>query len=429
MDSILGTSTIGAEILIAQRDRRRHLYIIGQTGTGKSNTIKNLIRQDLEQGEGLAFFDPHGDDARHILDYVPARRMRDVVYLDAGGDLDRPIAWNPLSGIPANRKATATDDLVNAFKHVWQMTLAGAPRFEHFMQMGIRTLMDLPDADLLSLPLLYLDRQFRQRAVTHLTDPVIRELFWGIEYPSYSERLLSDALSPILTRTMTFLAHPTLRHILCQGESSIDLRKMMDEGRILIVNLSKGTIGETNAFLLGSLLVTGIQQAALSRENISQGERRPFNLYIDEFQNIATPSFATALSELRKYALTATIGHQYVSQLVKEGDTSLRDAVFGNVGSFLIFRVGADDAPFLAKQLGLAPEQLTDLNNFQARAHILRDGKPGDAVLTHMAELPPPTAPRTASIISYSRNRRGRDRSKVVERIEKFLERKQSTGR
>jgi hypothetical protein len=267
-------------------DRRRHLYLIGQTGVGKSNTITDIARQDIERGDGVAFIDPHGSAARALLDFIPASRVRDVVYFDPS-DTERPIGFNPLS-VPGS-PALIADGIVSAFRHVFADSWG--PRLEHFLTNACRTLLEQDGADLLGIPLLFLDEQFRRKCVGNVKDPVVR-MFWDLEYPTYSERLLSDALSPIFNKVNRVLSSPEVRNILCQPNSSIDLRRMMDDGKILIANVSKGKLGEGNAHLLGALLVTGITQAALSREDTPEHKRRVFHLFADEFQNFATDSFS-----------------------------------------------------------------------------------------------------------------------------------------
>lgn len=409
----LGRDSLGNVITLADRDRRRHLYLVGQTGSGKTTTFLNLIRHDLNSGAGLAFFDPHGDASTTILDYVPKHRLRDVIYL-VPSDLARPIGYNVLEGVPNDARATAADSVVAAFKSVWHDSWG--PRLEHFLLNGVRTLMDYPGGTLLGLPSLFTNKTFRRKAVQSITDPVVRR-FWEEEFASYSDKFLAEALSPILNKVGRVLSSPAIRNIVSQP-STINLRSIMDEGRILIVNLDKGALGEGNAHLLGALLVTGIAHAALSRSDTSPANRKVFHLYVDEFQSFATESFGLILSEARKYALTLTLGHQYLAQVPE----SLRQAVFGNVGSAIIFRVGAEDAPLLGRHLGLEnPERLQDLPNFQAMVRLLSDGTPGTSRTVYMQPLPPPEAPYGASIITRSRNRYGRYRATVEERINRFL--------
>jgi hypothetical protein len=398
-------------VVLSPDDRARHLHLIGATGTGKTSTLLNLMRQDIEEGAGLAFIDPHGDAARSLLDFVPKRRIRDVVFLDPS-DIERPVGFNPLE-VRGDRAAVA-DGIVAAFRHVFGDSWG--PRLEHFLLNACRTLLENEGSDLLGIPLLFLDEGFRAQAVRKVKDPVVR-LFWELEFPTYSERLLSEALAPVFNKINRVLAAPLVRNILCQ-QRGIDIRQLMDEGRILIVGISKGHLGEGNAHLLGALLVTAIAQAALSREDTPEKDRRPFHLYVDEFQNFATDSFGVVLSEARKYALTLTLAHQFLDQLPER----LRLGVLGNCGSTISFRLGAQDAPTIARHLGLGnPAALSDLQNYRAIARLLVNGNPRDPV--HLAMTPAPRLPNSNArqIVAYSRNRRGGERRKVEKRIERFL--------
>ena len=410
-DLFLGNTIVSREPFhLSADDRRRHVYLVGQTGTGKSNTLLDMARQDIQTGEGLAFIDPHGEAAEHLLGFISKKRTQHVVYLNPQ-DTERPVGFNPLSTVPPARRAAVADDIVSAFRH--SFSDSWGPRLEHFLLNACRTILDQPSGDLLGIPLLFLNAKFRERALAYVSDPLTR-LFWEEEYPSYSERILVEAHAPIFNKVSRILSSPAVRNVLCQPKSTIDLRSMMDEGCILIINASKGALGEGNAHFLGALIVSSLAQTALSRgEN-----RRPFHLYVDEFQNFATDSFGLILSEARKYGLTLTLAHQYLAQL-PEG---LRQAVFGNCGSFLSFRVGAEDAPIIGKHIGLEnPRELQDLRNFRAIGRFLIGGEPRDAVRLAMNKLPEATPSNAGRVVSWSRNRKASERRVVEARIVRFL--------
>ena len=412
--SYLGTTSHNVPFGIAQDDRRRHLHIIGQTGTGKSTAILNLISQDLAMGRGIALLDPHGDLAERALTLIPPKRAHQLVYLNPA-DLERPIGFNVLDRVLEDQRPVVADGVVSAFRHVWPDSWG--PRLEHFLLNSVRALLDAPGQTLLGIPRLLIDEHYRARIVRTVRDPVVRS-FWINEYAVYDKRFLAEANSPILNKIGRVLSAPAVRNIIAQSKSTIDLRRMMDEGRILIVNLSKGALGEGTAHLLGALLTTGIAHAALSRADTPEHERRVFHLYADEFQSFSTESFALILSEARKYALTLTLGHQYLGQL----SDRLRQAVLGNTGSFIAFRVGAEDAPLVADHLGLGnPTAVQDLSNFQAYGRFLIENTPTSATHLSLYESPESVNARPHKLVANSRIRFGRDRRVVENRIARFL--------
>jgi hypothetical protein len=407
----------GGLVALDPEERRRHLYILGQTGTGKSTLLLNLIAQDLAAGEGLALLDPHGDLAEAALLHVPRDRTNDLVYINPA-DAERPIGFNPLSAVPDDLKPIVADQIVGAFKHVWPDSWG--PRLDYILINAVRTLLDVPGATLLMLPRLLIDDPFRAQLVhRYLRDPVVRA-FWVGEYAGFSPSFRAEAISPVQNKIGRVLIEPRLRNMLAQPRSTITLRRLMDEGAIVICNLAKGRIGESPAHLLGALLTTTFAQAALSRADIPLTARRPFHLYADEFQSFATESFALILSEARKYGLTLTVGHQFLDQ-IPEG---LRAAVFGNVGSMLACRTGASDAPIIAEQLGLGgADALLDLPNFAAWARLLHAGVPTSALRLDLFATPPPRRPDAHRLIATSRARFGRPRPEVERRIARFLAR------
>ena len=412
---LLGTRITGDLVVLAPEERRRHLYIVGQTGTGKSTLLLNLIAQDLASGAGLALLDPHGDLAEAVLLHVPRRRTNDLVYVNPA-DSARPIGFNPLSAVPEELKPIVADGVVSAFRHVWPESWG--PRLDYILTNAVRALLDVPGGTLLMLPRLLIDEAFRVPLVEeHVADPYVRA-FWLGEYAGYGEHFRAEAISPIQNKIGKALIEPRLRNMLAQPRSTITLRRLMDEGAVVICNLAKGRLGEGTAHLLGALLTTTIAQAALSRADIPADKRRVFHLYADEFQSFATDSFALILSEARKYGLTLTVAHQYLEQLPDK----LRAAVFGNVGSMLACRTGATDAAIVAEQLGLGgADALLDLPNHTAWARLLVGGVPTSPLRLGLYSVPRPRRTDATRLAEISRRRFGRPRAEIEARIARFL--------
>lgn len=402
-----------APVTLSPAARARHLYIVGQTGTGKSTLLLNLIAQDLATGRGVALLDPHGDLANAAVSLLPRRRSDDLVWFDPS-DLARPIGFNLLAQLPEDHRPLVADGVVAAFRAIWPDSWG--PRLEHIFAHAVRTLMDVPDATLLYLPRLLQDEAFRVACLRHLADPVVRA-FWTHEFSAYPPRFREEAIAPVLNKIGRVLMTPAIRNMIAQPKSGFDLRLMMDDHRVLIAHLSKGALGEGPAHLVGALLVTAIAQSAMSRRDVPETDRQPFHLYVDEFQSFATTGFALILSEARKYGLTLTLAHQYLSQLPDH----LRDAVFGNTGSFVCFRVGAQDAPVLARQIDLSNEAaIKDLPNHKALVSMLDDGVPTEAFRMDCFPPPVPFHSRATRLKSHSSLRFGRDRSIIETHITKF---------
>lgn len=402
-------------VILDGEERRRHLYIVGQTGTGKSTLLLNLISQDLAAGEGLALLDPHGDLAEAALRSIPRWRTNHLVYLNPA-DLDRPVGFNPLARVPEDLKPVVADGIVAAFRHVWPDSWG--PRLDYILTSAVRALLDLPGATLLMLPRLLIDDAFRAGIVhCHVADPVVRS-FWLNEYAGYSDSFRKEAIAPIQNKIGKALMTPSIRNMLAQPRSTITFRRLMDEGAIVICNLAKGALGESTAHLLGALITTAFAQAALSRADTPADKRRVFHLYADEFQSFATESFALILSEARKYGLTLTLGHQYLDQLPDQ----LRAAVFGNAGSIVAARCGAEDSAILARQIGLGGDDaLLDLPNFAAWARLLRDGTPTSPMRLDLLSPPAPRRQDADKLVKISRMRFGRPRQSVESQIARFL--------
>ncbi|MCL4710093.1 MAG: type IV secretion system DNA-binding domain-containing protein [Pseudorhodoplanes sp.] len=412
---ILGPKSEHESVALEAAERRRHLYIVGQTGTGKSTLLLNLLAQDLSAGEGLALLDPHGDLAEATLAAIPKARSNDLVYV-APADASHPIGFNPLSRVPDALKPVVADGIVAAFRHVWPESWG--PRLDYILTNAVRALLDVPGATLLMLPRLLIDDTFRAPLIErHVRDPMVRA-YWRNEYAGYSDSFRNEAIAPIQNKIGKALMVPSLRNMLAQPKSSITMRRLMDESAIVICNLAKGQLGESTSHLIGALIVTAFAQAALSRADAPVERRTVFHLYADEFQSFATESFALILSEARKYGLTLTVGHQYLDQL----SPALQAAVFGNVGSIVACRVGASDAAALAAQIGLGgPQALLDLPNFAAWTRLLRRGVPTSPIRFDLAPAPPPLPTDPRRLIALSRARFGVPRAEVEARIERFL--------
>jgi hypothetical protein len=404
---ILGTLSTNESVPLLLSDRRRHVYCVGQTGTGKTGLLTNIMSADLAAGAGFCFLDPHGDASKTIAAATPRERMNDVIYLDPS-DPTHTFAYNPLSGIPPDKRATATANIVSAFKNIWAQSWG--PRLEYIFTNALRLLLDTNDQTLLGLPRLLTDDDYRAGLLKNCNDPVIRA-YWRNEYAAYDNRLRTETISPLQNKIGILLSNPFLRSILCQNVSTIDVRGAMDQGKVMIVNLSKGNLGTEPTHLLGAMLITAFAQAAEARQDTPEDNRRDFTLYVDEFQNFATESFASILSEARKWRLSLVAANQHVSQL-PEG---LRASVFGNAGTLIAFRVGAQDAELLAAELGMPnPKVLTQTNNYKAWTRLMRHGVPGEARL--LETFPPPEGGRQFEAVAAASRARYMVPRDIVER-------------
>jgi hypothetical protein len=332
----------GQPVAFSREERERHLYIVGKSGSGKSTFLYNLALGDILAGEGVAVIDPHGDLALDILDAIPRSRINHVCYLDVT-DAERPVGFNPATRIAPERRALAAAGIVSAFKHLW--TDSWGPRLEHFLFHGVMALISRQHTTLIDLPRIYSDDDFRLRMLRSVADPETLR-FWHQEYPSYTKTLRSDAVAPILNKAGQFTASPQLRLMLGQVAPRLDLKFTMDRRRILIANLAKGAIGEQASNLLGSLLVSHLQLIAMERGMLPQAERVPFFVHVDEFQSFSSDTFASLLSEARKFATHFALANQYTDQL----PNAVRSAVIGNAGTLVVFRVGSRDAELLAPE-------------------------------------------------------------------------------
>lgn len=393
---------------IKAKDRQRHMYVIGKTGMGKSTLLENMAVQDIQNGEGMAFIDPHGSAAETLLKYVPEHRVNDVVYF-APFDLDHPVSFNVMEDVGQDKRHLVVSGLMSTFKKIW--VDAWSARMEYILTNALLALIEYPDTTLLSVNRLFSDKHFRNRVVDYVKDPAVKA-FWVEEFASYTDRFAAEALPAIQNKIGQFTGNPLIRNIIGQPHSSFDIRKIMDEKKILIMNLSKGLVGETNANLLGSMLTTRIYLAAMSRADlpVEQMKQMPnFYFYVDEFQSFANSTFANILSEARKYHLNLIIAHQYIAQMEEE----VRDAVFGNVGTTVSFRVGPFDAEVLETVFTprFLAADLVNLGFAQIYLTLMIDGigsQPFSAVT-----LPPIAPPRVscrdmvvaASRVNYAKPR------------------------
>ncbi len=396
-------------------DRRRHVYVIGKTGMGKTTLMENFIVSDINQGHGCCYIDPHGDTAEKLVDFIPPHRINDVVYFNPA-DVDFPMGFNILETESEGQKPLVASGLMGVFKKIWPDVWS--PRMEYILMNCVLALLDMPGATLLGINRILVDKEYRARVVAHLKDPIVKT-FWVAEFTSWSEKYATEAIAPVQNKVGQFLSSSVIRNIVAQVKSTLNLRRIMDDGKILVVNLSKGRIGEDNMRLLGGMLITKIQLAAQERQSIpKESDRRDFYLYVDEFQNFANESFASILSEARKYRLNLMVAHQYIEQL----DEKVKAAVFGNVGTIIAMRVGGEDASAMEMEFApvFVPEDLTNLAKFQFYLKLMVDGV---ATRPFSANSLPPIAKRQESeekVIFVSRERYAEPRAVIEEKVLKW---------
>ncbi len=394
-------------------DRRRHMYLVGKTGMGKSTVLENLIIDDIRQGKGVMVVDPHGDLAEKIIEYIPTSRINDVIYFNPA-DIEFPIAFNVVEQVEPHLRHLVASGLIGVFKKLWADSWG--PRLEYILRNAILAILDYPGSTLLAITRMLADKNFRKKVIEKIQDPVVKS-FWVNEFSSYANNFASEAVSPIQNKVGQFLSSSLIRNIVGQVKSSIDLREVMDGGKILIMNLSKGRIGEDNSALLGAMMITKTQLSVMSRVDILEKDRRDFYLYIDEFQNFTTESFANILSEARKYRLNLIMAHQYIEQL---GEI-VKPAVFGNVGTLIVFRVGATDAEELVKEFTpvFLEEDLVNLSKYEFYIKLMIDGVSSDPFSAR--GLPPlneeEKTDNKEKVIKVSRERYAKQRATVEDKI------------
>ena len=391
---------------LPRSDRGRHLYILGQTGVGKSALLELLTISDIYSPYGFAVIDPHGDYAINILKRIPPERVKDVVYFNPA-DVDHPIAFNPMEVTDPKLITHTVSELIGVLKRMFD---SWGPRLEYILRYSLLALLEYPESTMLDITRILTDKDFRKKVIDHVSDPVVRN-FWTVEFQSWNDKFAAEAVAPVLNKVGAFTANPLVRNIIGQPKSSFNIRQIMDERKILIVNLSRGLVGEDNAALLGALLVTKMQLAAMSRADIPAEDRIPFYLYVDEFQNFATDSFATILSEARKYGLNLTVANQYIAQMSME----VKDAVFGNVGSIIAFRMGADDARSMLRYFEPKFEEydLVHMHNRHIVISMTIYGEKTPAFSAVTLDLPEYSVDNSADIIEHSRELYALDKASV----------------
>lgn len=402
-------------------DRLKHMYVIGKTGMGKSTVLENMASQDIQSGEGMAFLDPHGKSADLMLEYVPEWRKKDVVYF-APFDINFPVSFNVMEDVGADKRHLVANGLMSAFKKLFGEE-SFSDRMQYILQNTILALLEYPGATMLGINKMLVDKTYRDKVVANVTDSSVKT-YWTQEFAGYTERFAAEAIPAIQNKIGQFTSNPLVRNIIGQEKSSFDIRKVMDEGKILIINLSKGRVGEANANLLGSMLITKIYLAAMSRADQRESELQKlpnFYLYVDEFQSFANESFADILSEARKYKLNLTIAHQYIEQMSEE----VRAAVFGNVGTMISFRVGSYDAEVLEKEFApvFTAEDIVNLGAYQMYLKLMIDGlssSPFSAV--GLPPIPKPEVSFAEEIIENSRKVFAKPRAEVEKVIADWQE-------
>jgi energy-coupling factor transporter ATP-binding protein EcfA2 len=400
---------------IAQTDRRQHLYVIGKTGVGKSTLLKSLILADIAAGRGVGLLDPHGDLASEILDYIPRSRLGDVVIFDAS-DLEHPVGFNALKPVPRDMRPLVASSIVASLKAIWRDSWG--PRLEYVLYACVAALMECQNVTLLSIQRMLVDEKYLNWVVAQVKDPVVLN-YWSGEFAQFNDRQIAEIISPLQNKVGQLLMSPVLRNIFGQVSSKLDARFMMDNQRIFIANLSKGALGADKSNLLGALLVSHFEHAAMQRGDMPENERKDFNLYIDEFQNFATDSFAAILSEARKYRLCLTLSHQYTAQLPE----TLKDAVFGNVGNMVSFRVNEQDAQTLEREFDgeVKAHEFTALENHHICVKLFANGS---LAAPFKGQTIPPDFKRTdrrETLIKLSRQKFCQPRHRVEFKIKKWM--------
>lgn len=401
-------------------DRTRHLYTIGKTGMGKSTLLENLAIQDIQNGEGLAFMDPHGGSAERLLDYIPEHRIKDVIYI-APFDLDFPVSLNVMEKVAPDKRHLVASGLMSTFKKIW--VDAWSSRMEYILGYTLLALLEYPGATLLSVNKMLVDKEFRKKVIEKITDPQVKD-FWTVEFSKFPEKYAAEATPAIQNKIGQFTSNTLIRNMIGQPESSFDFREAMDSNKIIIINLSKGQIGEQNTNLLGGLIITKIYLAAMSRADSNPAalaQLPNFYLYVDEFQSFASESFADILSEARKYKLNLNIAHQYIQQMPE----NVQAAVFGNVGTMVVFRVGSADAEIFEKEFSptFVADDIVNLGKFQMYLRLMIDGVGSKPFSATTFMFPPPEGKNyRQDAIDYSRRTYSKGREQVESQIKETLE-------
>ena len=405
---------------IKKIDRSKHMYAIGKTGMGKSTLLENMAIQDIQNGDGVCFIDPHGKSADLLLEYVPKERIKDVIYF-APFDMDYPISFNVMEDVGPEKRYLVASGMMAAFKKIW--VDAWSARMEYILGNIMLALLEYPGSTLVGVNRMLTDKDFRKEVVSHISDPSVKS-FWVNEYANYTDKFAAEAAPAIQNKVGQFVANPLIRNIIGQAKSSFDIRDVMDNKKILIINLSKGRVGEANANLLGSMLITKIYLGAMSRADLNEKQLAAapnFYLYVDEFQSFANESFADILSEARKYKLNLCIAHQYIEQMTEE----VRAAVFGNVGTMCIFRVGAYDAEILEKEFApvFTAEDIVGLQKYQMYLKLMIDGVTSNPFsASGLGPIPKPETSYVQEILDSSRALYARPRHETEEELLNWIQ-------
>jgi hypothetical protein len=385
---------------IKRVDRRRHMYIVGKSGVGKSKLLELMLRQDIAYGHGLCLMDPHGDVIDAMLEFIPENRIDDVVIIDPA-DMQYPVSFNPLSNVDPGFKHQLAQGLIEVMEK--QFGANWTPRLEHVFRFTTLALLDYPHATMRGMISMLTDRNYRQKVIEYIEDDMVKR-FWAIEFADWSEKFDTDAIIPLVNKLGQFLSDPLLRNIFGQKENKVNLEKLMNEKKLVFINLSKGRLGEENSSFLGSMFITKLKQAGMSRASLPEKERHDFYLYVDEFHNLVTETFENILSEARKYGLCLTVAHQYAGQLIPR----VQAAVLGNTGTIVIFRIGGEDAVKLQPEMAPIFE-VKDMINLSMREFYIKMTIDGDTYDPFSAEtlkiMPPPHPSYRDRIVEASRKK------------------------
>jgi Type IV secretion-system coupling protein DNA-binding domain len=420
-DQSSATDSQNTEVFgVDTEDRRKHFYIVGKTGTGKTTLLTNMILQDIYNGLGVCFIDPHGDSSEYILDRIPPHRHADVIYFNPA-DVDYPVGLNILESQRGEAGFLITSTLIAVFNKIWQGTWSS--RMEYILSNTLLTLLENEGNTLLGVIKILTDEKYRRKIVARVRDPLVKN-FWQLEFAKFNEKYRQEAVAPILNKIGQFFSNEVIRNILGQSKSTIDFRDIMDNNKILIANLSKGRLGEENSDLLGSLLISKLQIATMSRVDTPEAKRQDFYVYVDEFQNFTTDSFAGILSEARKYRLNLILAHQYIAQLVESGAVKVKNAIFGNVGTIIAFRLGSSDAKEIANEFSqvIDSDKLMNLQRSKVGVKLSTEGQASRAFIA--STLPPlfdQISGQLETVVNLSRQNYARKRKTVREEIMVYL--------
>lgn len=384
---------IETEFSIRRDDRRRHLYVVGKSGSGKSKLLETFIINDIVKNKGVCVMDPHGDLIQDIIQYIPQNKINDVIYFNVA-DFEWPIAFNPLENVALDMKQQVTQGLIEVFEKFFGGDWS--PKIEHVFRYTTLAMLDYPDSTIVGMMKMLTNRKFRQKVIPEIKDSVVKH-FWANEFSSWSEKFDNEAILPLVNKLGQFLSNYLIRNIVAQPKNKFSFDDIMNNQKVLLIELSKGRLGEENAALLGAMMITKVYQTAMARAKLPEAQRKDFYLYIDEFQNFATETFENILSESRKYRLLLTLSHQYLAQVPPR----IKGTVFGNIGSIISMRVGADDGAYLANEFTpiFSTEDFINLGVREMLIKMSIEGKTTQPFSAITADVPPPPEPNSAQAI------------------------------